>query len=236
MPGRSARPRSWPPSTAATRRRCGSTRGSGSARSGRMPRIGTKFGRRLDLVLLQRSTQTTRQPRAAAGRSVLDDLFVLDLTVARAGPTAVRNLADWGARVLRIEPRDPGLALLTDHDNSDYLNLHRRTQLIAARPSRRRRPGDVLRPRAPRRRARRELPGAGQGHPRHRLRSVRERQPAPRLRQHRRLRPGRSGSEQRAVDQIIQGSRRADERHRAAGARARSAPALRCPTRRPATC
>ena len=35
--------------------------------------------------------------------AVLDDLLVLDLTIARAGPTAVRYLADWGATVLRIE-------------------------------------------------------------------------------------------------------------------------------------
>jgi crotonobetainyl-CoA:carnitine CoA-transferase CaiB-like acyl-CoA transferase len=63
-------------------------------------------------------------------RGPLRDLVVLDLTIARAGPTAVRYLADWGARVLRIEPRDPGGQLLTDHENSDYLNLHRSKGLI----------------------------------------------------------------------------------------------------------
>lgn len=54
----------------------------------------------------------------------LSDLVVLDLTIARAGPTAVRQLADWGANVIRIEPRqteDTGLS----HRTPDYLNLHR---------------------------------------------------------------------------------------------------------------
>lgn len=39
---------------------------------------------------------------------LLDDIRVIDLTVARAGPTCVRQLADWGADVVRVEvPADP---------------------------------------------------------------------------------------------------------------------------------
>src|SRR5438034_833321 len=34
----------------------------------------------------------------------LNDFLVLDLTAHRAGPTAVRQLADWGAEVIKIEP------------------------------------------------------------------------------------------------------------------------------------
>src|SRR5262245_33733954 len=67
---------------------------------------------------------------AATGAAPLEDLLVLDLTIARAGPTAVRHLGDWGARVLRIEPTDPSAALLADHDSSDYINLHRSKRLI----------------------------------------------------------------------------------------------------------
>jgi formyl-CoA transferase len=57
----------------------------------------------------------------------LSDLLVLDLTVARAGPTCVRQLADWGADVLRVEaPPASGSAegLLARH-GSDFQNLHR---------------------------------------------------------------------------------------------------------------
>lgn len=54
----------------------------------------------------------------------LADLVVLDLTIARAGPTAVRQLADWGADVIRIEPPLRG-ASTSGHHTPDYLNLHR---------------------------------------------------------------------------------------------------------------
>jgi formyl-CoA transferase len=60
----------------------------------------------------------------AADPLPLADLLVLDLTIARAGPTAVRQLADWGADVIRIEPRGLDEAG-SGHHSPDYLNLHR---------------------------------------------------------------------------------------------------------------
>ncbi|SDG32796.1 CaiB/BaiF CoA transferase family protein [Thalassobaculum litoreum] len=57
----------------------------------------------------------------------LIDLFVLDLTRARAGPTAVRQLADWGADVVKIElPPSVGTdSLGGERGGFDFQNLHR---------------------------------------------------------------------------------------------------------------
>jgi formyl-CoA transferase len=60
----------------------------------------------------------------------LADLVVLDLTIARAGPTAVRQLADWGADVIRIEPRRAE-ATGAGHHTPDYLNLHRNKRSLS---------------------------------------------------------------------------------------------------------
>jgi len=57
----------------------------------------------------------------------LSGLKVLDLCRARAGPTAVRQLADWGADVIKVElPASAGTdPLARGRDGFDFQNLHR---------------------------------------------------------------------------------------------------------------
>jgi crotonobetainyl-CoA:carnitine CoA-transferase CaiB-like acyl-CoA transferase len=58
---------------------------------------------------------------------------VIDLTLARAGPSCVRTLADWGADVIRVEPppSDGEMnELVGRRDGSDFQNLHRNKRAI----------------------------------------------------------------------------------------------------------
>src|SRR5499427_3739144 len=64
-------------------------------------------------------------PRASRA---LERFTVLDLTRVRSGPTCVRQLADWGANVIKIElPPDPdaGEGMGGPREGSDFQNLHR---------------------------------------------------------------------------------------------------------------
>ncbi|GAC1332350.1 MAG: CoA transferase [Beijerinckiaceae bacterium] len=65
---------------------------------------------------------------ATDGSLPLSGIRVLDLTRVRAGPTAVRQLADWGADVVKIEmPEDieAGDPLGGPRNGSDFQNLQR---------------------------------------------------------------------------------------------------------------
>ena len=54
----------------------------------------------------------------------LSRFTVLDLTRVRAGPTAVRQLVDWGANAIKIENPNPD-RLSGDRHGSDFQNLQR---------------------------------------------------------------------------------------------------------------
>ncbi|MCA0247880.1 MAG: CoA transferase [Proteobacteria bacterium] len=62
----------------------------------------------------------------------LSHLSVLDLTAHRAGPTAVRQLADWGAHVIKIEPPSDGKndSMGGARHGFDFQNLHRNKKSI----------------------------------------------------------------------------------------------------------
>ena len=56
---------------------------------------------------------------------------VVDLTRVRAGPTCARQLADWGADVVKVEATGGDDGLGGGRDTSDFQNLHRNKRSIA---------------------------------------------------------------------------------------------------------
>ncbi|HTW88773.1 MAG TPA: CoA transferase [Candidatus Binataceae bacterium] len=71
-------------------------------------------------------------PHYAASKA-LSRFTVLDLSRVRAGPTAVRQLADWGANVIKIElpeELDEREGMGGPRHGSDFQNLHRNKRSI----------------------------------------------------------------------------------------------------------
>ncbi len=72
------------------------------------------------------------QPQAAiAAAEALKGIRVLDLTRVRSGPTCVRQLADWGADVIKIESPVDKAQLGGPRSGPDFQNLHRNKRSIA---------------------------------------------------------------------------------------------------------
>jgi formyl-CoA transferase len=68
-----------------------------------------------------------------AGAKPLARFTVLDLTRVRAGPTAVRQLADWGAKVIKVElpeAAEGGDPMGGPREGPDFQNLHRNKRAI----------------------------------------------------------------------------------------------------------
>ena len=63
--------------------------------------------------------------RAPLPSTALSDYKVLDLTRVRSGPTCVRQLADWGADVIKIEAPNDKSAMGGPRAGPDFQNLHR---------------------------------------------------------------------------------------------------------------
>ncbi|MEK9723092.1 MAG: CoA transferase [Rhodospirillaceae bacterium] len=65
--------------------------------------------------------------------SALSHIKVIDVTRVRSGPTAVRQLADWGADVIKVEAPaslDPDGALGAPRHTSDFQNLQRNKRSV----------------------------------------------------------------------------------------------------------
>jgi formyl-CoA transferase len=77
-----------------------------------------------------RSTISIMAQPSTSAALPMSGIRVLDLTLARAGPTCVRHLADWGADVIRIEPPSHGDDAIGQRHGFDFQNLHRNKRAI----------------------------------------------------------------------------------------------------------
>ena len=172
---------------------------------------------------------------AAAGGAVMSPATlplgrytVLDLTRARAGPTCVRQLVDWGAT--RHQDRDAGRAHGRRHGRQPprvrFPEPAPQQEEHHAQPARARGRDHLQAAGAGRRHRGGELPPRREAPARHRLREPAPDQPAADLRQHLRLRAGRavSRSARRRSDRAGHGRPHVDHRHSGTGAGARRHP------------
>ena len=169
--------------------------------------------------------------------TALSHIKVLDLTRVRAGPTAVRQLADWGAQVIKVEMPaglDEGEGPGGPRDGSDFQNVHRNKRGITLNLKSPEGVAILKKLVAERGRAGRELPPGREGPPRHRLRRDGGGESAPHLRQHLGLRRGRPVPHAPGLRPDRAGHGRHSCRSPACRGRDRCASAFRSPTFAPA--
>ncbi len=81
-------------------------------------------------MVTQPSSSKTSTGRPAPS-TALKKFKVIDLTRVRAGPTCVRQFADWGADVIKVEmPEENDPSGSPTRDDSDFQNLHRNKRSI----------------------------------------------------------------------------------------------------------
>ena len=175
-------------------------------------------------------------PRSARVRLMtagpLARFTVLDLTRVRAGPTAVRYLADWGANCIKVE-MPPGAGDMDMGGAAPRARLPEpasQQALDHAQPQGAGRPRRLHEAGREGRRGGRELPRRREVPPRHRLREPEEGEPAHHPGLDLGLRPGRALCRARGLRPDRPGHGRPDVGHRHAGQAARCAPASPWPT------
>ncbi len=78
-----------------------------------------------DLRVLAHKTGNEDHTGDLDDRDAPRPLQILDLARVRAGPTAARQLADWGADVIKLESPQGDRGLGGERHGPDFQNLHR---------------------------------------------------------------------------------------------------------------